>query len=146
MLDSENNNGYQTATEDILLLAGLGDWGKRPGNCSRDLKKYIGRGCVFPTSTVLVPCIDSKGLRTKILHEDAGLMDPSSTVYILSRHFPDEFDRIFGVSKLSQFWRGVRRDDPRFLDHPLFMQPGYETMYIPIWIHGPRSFHLLTFP
>ena len=59
---------------------------------------------VFEESVERVPYVDPKMARDKVVYWDAGVNDPQTWLYILSRHYVFDFNRMFGVFGTESYW------------------------------------------
>ena len=66
----------------------------------------------------------------------AGCILPHEWIYCLSRHHPDEYEMIFGISKARGFWDSLDMSDPRVVEHPMLTETVWETMFVPYYFHG----------
>lgn len=129
---------------ELATLAGLGAWGCAPGNCSRDLKRFVLQTndiWVPPAFVVRVPCRDPKAtLRGNRHWEDASVLLPHQMLSALYHQRPDDFKALLGTSRTTLFWKSISPLDPRLLakgGHPTTTwEPGWEATTVPIWVHG----------
>ena len=120
---------------ELVQLAALGNYGKCPGNCSRDLTKLFLESSKVPAPTLIsTMAVDPKTGHAETV--DVPCFLPHLMFHSLQ--FYDQFDDIFGVDKLGKFWQGVQDSgDPR-LPHYRFeeVSPNWKQQFIPCFIHG----------
>ena len=91
---------------DLATIAKTGSHGSLPGNCHRDLCASFTKDCKISGSTpVETKCKDPK--TSQVSMEKAGILLPHILFADLFHHYTDQFETLFGVEHLNDFWRGV---------------------------------------
>ena len=103
---------------DLATIAKTGSHGSLPGNCHRDLCASFTKDCKISGSTpVETKCKDPK--TSQVSMEKAGILLPHILFADLFHHYTDQFETLFGVEHLNDFWRGVEASqDDRLQGHP----------------------------
>lgn len=120
----------------VSSLAGLGSFGRLPGNCERDLQRLVARegGLLLQPTEVLVDlwCVDSM----QVLQCPVPLLLPHEFFSVIHRN-PSRWVDLMGSSQsCTSFWRAVIQGTPAFSDHPLLGNPDQHFKVIPLRIHG----------
>ena len=108
--------------ESLRDLAAMGAWGRKPGNCARDLRQYLGQ----PSSAPAPEFVD---LEVKILKPHPRIANVKvpfffphlavSHMFAEDQHYFEEFRFGGSPDRLEEFWSEVEsREDPRLAEHP----------------------------
>jgi len=132
------------ASRSLLALAALGNSGRHPNNCNRDLKAWLGEPDTPAPTFVAIPCkIQKPRGRLDILRPTPlPFLLPHNMIAYLYNSRPDDFVEKFlgpdGTQEtLADFWTEIEaRGDPRLLDHPMCKRTGWKSKAIPIALHG----------
>ena len=124
--------------QEIFKLGKVGDWGRRPGNCHRDLLTSFCPQILLPEPfEVQVPCLHPK---TSLEKEDgAGLFLPHLLFSHLGEKHPEFFEQVFCLtdSSLEKFWSAVEAvEDDRIVGHPMCLEKHWNKKNIPLLSMG----------
>lgn len=129
----------------LVQMAGLGDHGKYPGNCKRDLLQILGDPSGISFDLVQIPLVIAKGMmgpREKVKEVPLPIFPPDKVISNWYRNHRSHFDQmLFGEPHaehiLPNFWKTVaQRKDPRLANHPMCSRPNWFRHAIPISVHG----------
>ena len=88
-------------------IASMGSWGHTPQNINIELRnKYLADVKLPPLDYVMVPCVDPKGSPAQVIWEQAPYLHLHEVLHCLDQSYPYEFDRMFGIDNISEFWFG----------------------------------------
>lgn len=124
--------------DEINKFAGIGDFGKHPGNCSRDLHRAMNFDDItsFDAIDVLVPY---KTPELVLEYMKVPVICPHIVVSVLAEHYPSEFERCFGsVADLVCFWEQQDTRDPKLAQHPVVAVDDYKRRAFPVKIHSDK--------
>ena len=71
------------------------------------------------------------------MHDDMAVIVPHG--WLASAADLPEAEALLGLGSTEAFRNSVIDDDPRLLandGHPVLLEPGYKTKFVPVWIHG----------
>eukprot|EP00959_Pyramimonas_sp_CCMP1952_P471063 9497789-Pyramimonas_sp.AAC.1 len=136
---------------EISRLAALGQRGNYPGNIHQQLNTMLGRNSLPQPMVLEIPCVDPK--TSEVALADCGVLLPHEWFSALFHRYETEFNYIFGVDRLGEFWANASSAATiPWASHALFVRcpgivdkiiPGticvYEnTLYWKLAIVGPR--------
>ena len=131
------------AMASLAKIAGLGNSGKRAGNISAELKRWLGEPQMpidyFP---VMVKISKPRMRAARFSKIRLPFCLPHQIFsYYFKNDYPGFVDRFVGggnpQEKLEGFWREVAsRRDPRIAKHPMCLVPGWQRRAVPILLHG----------
>ena len=127
----------QGIREEVDKVASIGDEGRVPGNCNRDLMRVLKLNAVpvFRTYEVLAPYKAENALEYKGMP----VIFPHTVLSTLAQHYHAEFTRSFGSPEaIASFWTSTSVDDPKWMQHPVTAMPAYRNRAIPIKIHSDK--------
>lgn len=123
------------AQKTLKSVAGAGNYGEHPGNCNRDLRRICMGDIRFPyMHHARVPCIGPKS-KAEVTATSAVLL-PHDVLHALAHHLPDDYERMFGVSKCNMFWSNVKAYGPKLHGNPMLEEGCYQDRFVPCWLHG----------
>ena len=117
---------------DIRKLSELGSGGKHVNNCHRDLMKMIDGNPALPRpKEIHVPIKGYVNLQSSYMFLPHELFAEIHSSYYFA------FKKIFcpSAEKCAEFWKSAR-DHPAMANHPIKQESGWESMCIPISLHG----------
>lgn len=121
-------------------LASIGCHGVYPANCQRDImsKFRIPKTDIPEPLIVKLPLLNVKKVPPEVEEVDFPIFLVQDMLHCLYHSHPREFKQryIGSENALSEFWSGVRGDDPRIVHHPVRLRPGYKDYAIPERLHG----------
>ena len=128
---------------ELICLAGIGAFGSAPGNCNRDLKRYVLREeevWVPKPFAVRVPCKDPKSMSPLLIQETCFGLLPHQVLATLCTKRPEDAKCLLGLDDCEAFWSNVSPHDPRWKakgGHPMKdWAPGWQPHTVPLWLHG----------
>eukprot|EP00959_Pyramimonas_sp_CCMP1952_P233669 4883433-Pyramimonas_sp.AAC.1 len=92
---------------EISHLASLGSWGNYPGNIHGQLATFLGKNWLPEPLVFPVSCIDPK--TTQPTEASAAALLPHEWFSALYHRHPAEFQEIFGIERLRDFWDNASR-------------------------------------
>ena len=131
--------------QDLQRIAATGSFGAQGGNVHRDMRAQFLKDCrISKGISVETECQDPK--TSKPCLDMAGVMLPHLLFSDMFNHYPDQFDKIFGVEDLDSFRRGVEYvSDDRFMAHPICLDKRTgvakgkvqdKSLTIPLFLHA----------
>ena len=104
---------------ELVSMAGCGNWGELAGNAQRDvMATFCADIQITPPVSIQVEVMDPKTSLHSV--EDASLFLPHMLFSDLAHHHPEQFQTMFGLDKLKDFWLEVEKsEDDRLLGHPI---------------------------
>ena len=124
--------------QEIFKLGRVGDWGRRPGNCHRDLLTSFCPQILLPEPfEVQVPCLHPKTSLEK--GDGAGLFLPHLLFSHLGENYFEFFEQVFCLtdSSLEKFWSAVEAvEDDRIVGHPMCLEKHWKKKNIPLFVYG----------
>ena len=129
LLDGVSNNS-------IAELAALGAWGQHKNHIHKELTRLVSKDLKL-AEPILVscPCLNNKEA-PPVIESAFPILAPHLLFHSLQENYPDSLQSFFGASRIQNFWSSVRSDDPRLCYNRVKDIPGYETKFIPLWLHG----------
>jgi hypothetical protein len=129
---------------DLRAVASLGAWGRIQGNVHRDLVRFLGDPDPPKPLRALIPIKVAKPGRLPVLAEaQVGLLLPHAEFAYMYASRRDVFDHHMlghdpgSGGTLETFWRGVEaRGDPRLEGHPMKARDRWQSLAVPIALHG----------
>eukprot|EP00969_Alexandrium_andersonii_P259417 11471375-Alexandrium_andersonii.AAC.1 len=69
---------------------------------------------------------------------DFPILLPHELMAAMHSKYPIAFqDYVLGEDNaIAEFWASVKPNDPRLIDHPVVNTPGYESLTVPLRLHG----------
>ena len=126
--------------DEILGVATIGDEGRIPGNCNRDLMRrlHIDSTPTFETTEVSVPFQDQE---ENLRYADTEVVFPHDVIAQLACFYESEFFKKLGTpEQIHEFWEAQDVDnDPKFYKHPVLGEADYSRRAIPIKIHSDSA-------
>ncbi|CAK0806739.1 unnamed protein product, partial [Prorocentrum cordatum] len=92
---------------EISRLAALGQRGNYPGNIHQQLNTMLGRNSLPQPMVLEIPCVDPK--TSEVALADCGVLLPHEWFSALFHRYETEFNYIFGVDRLGEFWANASR-------------------------------------
>ena len=128
----------------ITKFASLGNWGRTPGNISRDLTSALGEPCVPEVAHVEVKVKVPKPTGG---HQSQHMIKmPMILPHEMFATLYDDIDKFKNVfvgdstdmgDSIKSFWQTVAsRKDPRLQHHPMCSRPSWEKRAVPLSFHG----------
>ena len=104
---------------ELFALAKSGNWGLHKGSCHRDIMAYFCPQLKLCDSwEIQVPCVDPKTNKESMA--DASLLLPHLMFWQLGLQHPEQFQKMFGIKDLVDFWNNVEKSkDDRLHGHPI---------------------------
>ena len=104
---------------ELVSMGGCGNWGELAGNAHRDvMATFCADIQITPPVSIQVEVMDPKTSLHSV--EDASLFLPHMLFSDLAHHHPEQFQTMFGLDKLKDFWLEVEKsEDDRLLGHPI---------------------------
>ena len=126
---------------DIKFLANMGSRGQTPANCARDIHRKYCSGVQLPEPyRVNAACINRQADgEHAICKTDISIFLPHEWMHHLSYNHPAEFERYFNPSRISHFWRGCDRGNPKLWRHPVLAVRDWQNRAIPLLVHGDAA-------
>ena len=93
--------------KEIHHLASLGSWGNYPGNVHGQLTSMLGKNLLPIPLKFEIACVDTK--TTKVSTSEASVLLPHEWFSAMFHQYPTEFNNIFGVDRLGEFWNNASR-------------------------------------
>jgi len=124
------------------MLSKLGNSGRNPENCTRDLRAALGSPPGCQTFLAEIPVRVQKPKRLGRFGAMTASMIPFILPHVFFAWIFDKnrplFDSMFGLPSMCEsFWRGVvERRDPRIAMHPMCKVRHWMQIFCPISIHG----------
>ena len=133
--------GIEQATQkgfsELDALAAIGDHGRNPNTCHRDLVRKLTPHALPSGYSFYLPLKVSANVWKNVLQV---MMLPHVWFSCIYHHYPRAWkDRIVrSAARLKQFWRDVRSEpvDPLFVGHPVASRHKYDEFCVPITIHS----------
>lgn len=119
---------------ELADLASIGAHGAQPGNCHRDLMtKFCGEIALSEADRIDTWLKDPKTGKTE--KGPAAVFCPHKVVSSLASY--SEFPNLVCGGLVKEFWQKVKSNgDPKLQGHPMCQVPGWESTFIPLWVHG----------
>jgi hypothetical protein len=118
----------------IDQLEGIGNKGKHPNNCWRDLKDMLPKPNLPKLFRLLLPM---KHTTLGKFKHSVPMLLPHVLFAAIYEHYPLMFDKIIygSLGTCRKFWQAVK-GSPHFDSHPVRHRAGFEDKCIPLKIHG----------
>lgn len=127
----------------LKALAAIGDSGKYPGNCHRDLLSYLGEPNIPKAFRVPIhiKIIKPRKNKPQVQQVPVSMLLPHELFHHMYTHNYAKFVEVYlggDEGKVKEFWDGVElRQDPRLADHPMCRDhPLWRTRGVPLSFHG----------
>ena len=118
---------------DMEQLSRVGSGGAFPGNCRRDLLRYITKShrYVFNPMPIDIHMLT----RCMMKEESAGILSPCEVVETVFEHHRQFVDKAL-AHDVNKFWDSIDDNDPRLRNHPMKSKPRWRERAIPKTLHG----------
>ena len=130
----------KTIRDEILAVASIGDEGRIPGNCNREMirRLHIDKTSTYEATPVMVPGLDQG---ENLIYTDTEVILPIDVMSQLSCNYQSEFFRKLGTPvQIEEFWATQDvENDPKFYKHPVLEEGDYNKRAIPIKIHSDSA-------
>ena len=121
--------------DEMAALAKAGNYGAHHGNCHRDIMTTFCKGLQIQSYEVEVACVDPKTSKESL--EKAAMFLPHVLFGTLAKEYPNQFEQLFSVSSLQQFWAAAENTgDDRLIRHPMTSKRDWRTKTVPLFLHG----------
>ena len=119
----------------VLALSTIGSAGSNPNNCNRDLLTKLSAPMLSHAQSM--HSFPMKHPRAGSFTHGQKLMLPHEVFANIYEHYPSTFrDKILGgEGELQKFWRSMR-GSPLHDGHEVRDRPSYDTMAVPVSVHG----------
>ena len=120
--------------DNLMKLASLGTWGTHKNNCHRDMLRNTCKDMSLKSYVLQVP--DSKSDPPEVITQ-LHWLPPHQMVSQLATHYPQHLEEMFGLSKVKNFWLGIKPGDPRLHGSPVVEAlKEQDTLIVPCFLHG----------
>ena len=128
----------QSIRDEINKFAKIGDYGKHPGNCSKDLHRAMQFDDIisFESLDVLVPY---KTPERELGYMTIPVTCPHTVLSVLAEHYISEFERCLGsTADIISFWEQQYLRDPKLAQHPGIAVDDFKRRAVPLKIHSDK--------